>query len=1342
VWEDDLDTNQKEVKGIKEQEVYMGEIPLMTESGTFIINGTQRVIVSQMHRSPGAFYFHDGGKSNTMGKYIYSARVIPYRGSWLDFEFDTKDVLFFRIDRKRKLPVTTLLLGLGYNRDEISQLFYKSHSYKYDDGGWTTEFIPEHYRNQELEFDLVDIHSDELLFPKGTMVSPRLIRRLKKEGRKIYHKVDLNNIEGKFIANTVHTSDGSEVIINAGDSITSDAITYMVDTLKCKEIRVLDVNDKLVGKCIVNTLAFDKNKSKKEALLEIYRIVNAGDAATYEVAEGVLSNIFFNPDRYNLSMVGRMKINVRHNLNVPEEQTCLLQDDIIAVMKNLVHLKNGHGEIDDIDSLSNRRIRPVGELIENQFRLGFVRIERAILERMNMVEIDNVMPHDLVSYKSLTSVINEFFGTSQLSQFMDQTNPLSEITHKRRISALGPGGLTRERAGFEVRDVHTTHYGRMCPIETPEGQNIGLINSLATYATINKYGFLETPYRKVKNGRVLDEVVSLSAIEESKYIIAQANAQLDNDGYLQEEIVTARKNGELSLSARDSIDYMDISPKQLVSVAASLIPFLENDDANRALMGSNMQRQAVPLLSSEAPLVGTGMESVVAKDSTAVITAKRAGIVESVDAHRIVIKADDKSDGTSDAIGVDIYSLIKYKKSNQGTCINQVPLVKIGDRIDEGSIIADGPCTDLGELALGKNVFVAFMPWNGYNFEDSILISERVVRDDVFTSVHIEEFEVIARDTRLGPEEITRDIPNISERNLQYLDETGIIHVGSNVKAGHILVGKVTPKSESPLTSEEKLLRAIFGEKAAEVRDTSLRLPSGNDGTVIGVRMFTRRGVDKSERAIYLEAQEVKALIKNYDDHISIVENYVYNKLQQLLVNQKVTKIVDVPINLSQPLDSKLSAYLSKLVGNKITKANLADIKQLAALWAIVIADKKKMKQITSLEEFLSKTNRELKEKLDFDIKKVHNGEDLQHGALKVVKVYVATKLKLQPGDKIAGRHGNKGVVSKIVPVEDMPFMEDGTPVDIVLNPLGVPSRMNLGQIFETHMGFASMTFGKQISQILDSSYSQGTLIKMLKEKLTTIYGDEENDNGQDAVSTINSMEAEHIVELCENLRSGVPIATPVFDGVKEKDIDRWLTKAGLDTSGQVKLRDGRTGELFERDVTVGMIYMMKLDHMVDNKMHARATGSYSLVTQQPLGGRSHFGGQRFGEMECWALQAYGAAYTLQEMLTVKSDDVNGRVEAYDAIVKGNHGFECGIPETFNVIIKELRSLGLNIELLEDNADGGKLVDDVSSSSDNDNSDSLVITDDGGAIEVEAEEDVNDNDSTTDADDVEDESSS
>lgn len=1257
VWDIDEEAGIKEIKGIKEQDVYMGEIPLMTSSGTFIINGAERVIVSQMHRSPGVFYDHDSGKSHSSGKYLYSARIIPYRGSWLDFEFDVKDIIYFRIDRKRKMYVTTLLRALGFDRNAILKEFYNVITYKKIKNGWKTEFNAAKFKGIKIYHDIINAETGEVIIATGTKVTPRMIAKFA-EGEKCNYLISAEDVIGSYSAEDVSDSATGEVVLEAGDEISADTLERFAE-LKIKEFKVLDIDYVNVGPYIRNTLVLDKNETKEEALADIYKVLRPGEPSTPDVADALFKASFFEPERYDLASIGRMKINTKHNLETPEEVTVLTTEDILAIVKHLIALKDGFGDVDDIDNLGNRRVRSVGELVENQFRLGLIRMERAIVERLSSVEIDAIMPHDLVNAKVLMSVIREFFGTSQLSQFMDQTNPLSEITHKRRLSALGPGGLTRERAGFEVRDVHPTHYGRICPIETPEGPNIGLINSLSTYARVNKYGFIESPYRQVKDGVVTNAVDYLSAIEEAKYTIAQASAEINEKGKLVQEFVSCRKDGETVLAKPEEIHYIDVSPKQLVSVAASLIPFLENDDANRALMGSNMQRQAVPLIKAEAPLVGTGMEAIVAKDSGATVVAKRDGVIAQVDANRIVVRSEELGTGDEETSGVDIYTLTKFQKSNQNTAINQRPIVKVGDRVRRGDIIADGPSTDLGELALGRNVLVAFMPWNGYNYEDSILLSQKVVSDDIFTSLHIQEFEVIARDTRLGPEEITRDIPNVGEENLRHLDEIGVVHVGAEIKQGDILVGKVTPKSESPITPEEKLLRAIFGEKASDVRDSSLRVPPGVRGTVVGVRVFTRRGVVKDERAIALERYEIERLAKDRDTELAIIENYSFTKARELLIGHKAT---------ATPKQIK--------VGVKIDVETLDSLPK-RQIWSLAVADKKVMKELSKLKDFYEKSVDDLDKNFKRKVDKVQSGDDLPQGALKVVKVYVATKQKIQPGDKMAGRHGNKGVVSKIVPVEDMPFLEDGTPVDIVLNPLGVPSRMNVGQILETHLGWASAQLGKQVSDMLNDYQDKANVAK-LRDKLVGIYCDK---NDGDFSDYIKKMTEEEILELSQNLSKGIPHATPVFDGAKDHDISALLKKAGLPESGQITLIDGKTGDKFERPITVGYIYMLKLDHLVDDKIHARSIGPYSLVTQQPLGGKSHFGGQRFGEMECWALQAYGAAYTLQEMLTVKSDDVTGRIKIYESVVRGDSNFDSGLPESFNVMVKELRSLCLNVEM-------------------------------------------------------------
>ncbi|WP_417452056.1 DNA-directed RNA polymerase subunit beta [Kordiimonas sp.] len=1254
VFEVDPETEAKSVLDIKEQDVYMGDLPLMTDNGTFVINGTERVIVSQMHRSPGVFFDHDKGKTHTSGKFLFAARVIPYRGSWLDFEFDAKDIVNVRIDRRRKLPATTLLYALGMSPENILQYFYNVVSFRRADGGWRMPFVAEAWRGQKPEFDLVNADTGEVISEAGKKITPRLAKSLEKAGVEGV-LVPEELIIGKYAAEDMINEKTGAIYVEAGDELTDEAVEAL-SAAGFDEIPVLEIDDVSVGPYIRNTLKADKVECLDSALAEIYKVMRPGEPPTKETAEALFYGLFFDPERYDLSDVGRVKMNMRLGVECDDTVGVLRREDILSTVKTLVELKDGRGEVDDIDHLGNRRVRSVGELMENQYRIGLLRMERAIRERMSSVDIDTVMPHDLINAKPAVAAVREFFGSSQLSQFMDQTNPLSEITHKRRMSALGPGGLTRERAGFEVRDVHPTHYGRICPIETPEGPNIGLINSLATYAQVNKYGFIESPYRRVVDGKVTDEVIYLSAMEEQKYTVAQANADLTEDGRFSNDLVSCRQAGEFIMSTPEHITLMDVSPKQLVSVAASLIPFLENDDANRALMGSNMQRQAVPLVRAEAPFVGTGMEKIVASDSGAAIAARRTGVVEQVDATRIVIRAtDDVDPGKS---GVDIYTLQKFQRSNQNTCINQRPLVKVGDEIRKGDIICDGPSTELGELALGRNALVAFMPWNGYNFEDSILISERIVKEDVFTSIHIDEFEVMARDTKLGPEEITRDIPNVGEEGLKNLDEAGIVYIGAEVHPGDILVGKITPKGESPMTPEEKLLRAIFGEKASDVRDTSLRLPPGVAGTVVEVRVFNRHGVDKDERALTIEREEIERLTKDREDERVILERNIYGRLRPLLEGRTVT---------AGTKDMKK--------GTKITEEGLTEIKRIQ-WWDIAVDDDAAMADIEALRKQFDESKGQLQRRFDEKIEKLQRGDELPPGVLKMVKVFVAVKRKLQPGDKMAGRHGNKGVISRIMPQEDMPHLEDGTPVDVVLNPLGVPSRMNVGQILETHLGWASRGLGRQIDGMIEA-YRHGTgAVDDFRAKFKDIYGDAQYE------TDVAELSDEQILELAGNLTSGVPMGTPVFDGAVEADIVTMLEKAGLDSSGQVYLYDGRTGERFDRKVTVGYIYMLKLHHLVDDKIHARSIGPYSLVTQQPLGGKAQFGGQRFGEMEVWALQAYGAAYTLQEMLTVKSDDVQGRTKVYEAIVRGDDTFEAGIPESFNVLVKEMRSLCLNVELI------------------------------------------------------------
>ena len=1281
VWDVDEDTGARSIRDIKEQDVYMGDMPLMTANGTFVINGTERVIVSQMHRSPGVFFDHDKGKTHSSGKYLFAARVIPYRGSWLDFEFDAKDLVYVRIDRRRKLPVTTLLYALDNNAtqdlrakrkeegravdltelkgmasEDILNYFYDTVVYNRGPKGWKTAFHPERMKGVKLVYDLIDAKTGEKVAEAGAKMTPRLGKKLREQGVEDILVLP-EDLVGQYMAEDIINEQTGEIYVEAGDELTA-AILAELEKVGVTELPMLAIDHINVGPYIRNTLAVDKNSSREEALIDIYRVMRPGEPPTLETAEALFQGLFFDSERYDLSAVGRVKMNSRLNFSekeAPDTVRVLRRDDILAVIKVLVELKDGKGEIDDIDHLGNRRVRSVGELMENQYRVGLLRMERAIRERMSSVDIDSVMPHDLINAKPAAAAVREFFGSSQLSQFMDQTNPLSEITHKRRLSALGPGGLTRERAGFEVRDVHPTHYGRICPIETPEGPNIGLINSLATYARVNQYGFIEAPYRKIVDGKVTTDVVYLSAMEEGRYTVAQANSALNPDGSFVDDMIACRQAGEFVMVTPTEINLIDVSPKQLVSVAAALIPFLENDDANRALMGSNMQRQAVPLIRAEAPLVGTGMEQAVARDSGAAITAKRTGIVDQVDATRVVIRATE--DVSANESGVDIYNLLKFQRSNQNTCITQKPLVKVGDKIGKGDIIADGPSTQLGELALGRNVLVAFMPWNGYNFEDSILISERIVRDDVFTSIHIEEFEVMARDTKLGQEEITRDIPNVGEEALKNLDEAGIVYIGAEVKPGDILVGKVTPKGESPMTPEEKLLRAIFGEKASDVRDTSLRLPPGVAGTIVEVRVFSRRGVEKDERALAIERAEIERLAKDRDDERAILERSFYARLKQILLGKKV-----------------VSGPKGVRAGQVVEDGMLAEL-HTSAWRNIAVDDDAVMADVESLKRAFDMAVQRLQDRFENKVEKLQRGDELPPGVMKMVKVFVAVKRKLQPGDKMAGRHGNKGVISRIMPLEDMPYLEDGQQVDIVLNPLGVPSRMNVGQILETHLGWAAAGLGQQIGKVLDGYRHNTASVADLRKKLQDIYGP------QLYAEEISDLSDDEVLELGTNLRPGTPFATPVFDGARESDICDMLDKAGRDRSGQVTLHDGRTGEPFDRKVTVGYIYMLKLHHLVDDKIHARSIGPYSLVTQQPLGGKAQFGGQRFGEMEVWALEAYGAAYTLQEMLTVKSDDVSGRTKVYEAIVRGDDNFEAGIPESFNVLVKELRSLGLNVEL-------------------------------------------------------------
>ena len=1283
VWDTDEATGAKSIHDIKEQDVYMGDIPLMTDKGTFICNGTERVVVSQMHRSPGVFFDHDKGKTVASGKYLFAARVIPYRGSWLDFEFDAKDLVYARIDRRRKLPVTSILYSLysketeekikqlakegkkidraevkGMDKEEILNYFYETDTYVADKKNWKAKFVPERMKGVKFDFDLINAKSGDVVLERGRKLTPRSAQKLADEGLE-YYVVSKEQMYGKFLAGNVVDAKTGEIIAEAGAELNEELLDKIAKA-KIGEIKTLFIDGVNVGPYIRNTLEADKNSCREEALLDIYRVMRPGEPPTYETADQLFKSLFFDNERYDLSSVGRVKMNVALDISfddAPDTYRTLRKDDILRIVKRLVELRDGKGEVDDIDHLGNRRVRSVGELMENQYRMGLLRMERAIRERMSSEVLNNVKPQDLVNAKPIASVIREFFGSSQLSQFMDQNNPLSEITHKRRLSALGPGGLSRERAGFEVRDVHPTHYGRICPIETPEGPNIGLINSLSTYARINKYGFIECPYRKVVNGVVTNEVVYLSANEEGKFKIAEANAKVKEDGHFENDLIACRKAGEFEFAHPEEIDFIDVSPKQLVSVATALIPFLENDDANRALMGSNMQRQGVPLLRSEAPLVGTGMEATVAKDSGATVVAKYDGIVDAVDANRIVVRSKD---GNAADMGVEIYKLQKFRRSNQNTCINQVPLVKVGDEVKAGDIMADGPCTDMGELALGKNVLVAFMPWNGLNYEDAILLSERVSRDDVFTSLHIEEFEVMARDTKLGQEEITRDIPNVGEEALRNLDEAGIVYIGAEVKAGDILVGKVTPKGESPVTPEEKLLRAIFGEKASDVRDTSLRVQPGIEGIVVDVHVFSRRGVEKDERALSIEQEEISQLAKDRDDEIAIIRRNYDARLKSMLLGQVV---VDAPKGIAK--------------NSTLTEEALETVP--SSQWRkIIVKDEDVMAKVEEFSAAFDARVEKIQKHFDNKVEKVQRGDDLLPGVLKMVKVFIATKRKIQSGDKIAGRHGNKGTISRVLPLQDMPYMEDGTPVDIVLNPLGVPSRMNVGQILETHLGWAASELGKQLNEMCEQYKRGEKTIDELNAKLKAIYGEKQYKND------IEPMNEAEKLEMISNLKNGVPMATPVFDGAHEDDINNMLELAGLPTSGQIDLYDGRTGEKFDRKVTVGTIYMIKLHHIVDEKMHARSVGPYSLVTQQPLGGKAQFGGQRFGEMEVWALQAYGAAYTLQEMLTVKSDDVNGRTKVYEAIVRGDDGFEAGVPESFNVLVKEIKSLCLNVELLNE----------------------------------------------------------
>ncbi|MFQ2191519.1 DNA-directed RNA polymerase subunit beta [Aeromonas jandaei] len=1229
------------VKDIKEQEVYMGEIPLMTENGTFVINGTERVIVSQLHRSPGVFFDHDKGKTHSSGKVLYNARVIPYRGSWLDFEFDAKDNLFVRIDRRRKLPASIILRALDFTSEEILATFFETIGFEVKDGKLMMDLVPERLRGETATFDIVA--NGAVVVETGRRVTARHIRQLEKDAV-TQIEVPVEYVVGKVAAKDYAHPQTGELVVAANQALSLEAIANLSQA-GFKHFEVLFTNELDHGAYMSETLRVDSSTNRLEALVEIYRMMRPGEPPTREAAEQLFENLFFSAERYDLSTVGRMKFNRRLGREDETGAGVLTKDDIVDVMKRLIDIRNGNDEVDDIDHLGNRRIRSVGEMAENQFRVGLVRVERAVKERLSLGDLDTLMPQDLINAKPISAAVKEFFGSSQLSQFMDQNNPLSEVTHKRRISALGPGGLTRERAGFEVRDVHPTHYGRLCPIETPEGPNIGLINSLSVYSRTNEYGFLETPYRKVIDGVITDEVDYLSAIEEGKYVIAQANAATTEDGRLKDELIPCRHKGESTFMNADQIQYMDVSPQQIVSVAAALIPFLEHDDANRALMGSNMQRQAVPTLRADKPLVGTGMERAVAVDSGVTVVAKRGGMIDYVDASRIVIKVNEDELMPGEA-GIDIYNLTKYTRSNQNTCINQRPCVMLGEPVMAGDVLADGPSTDLGELALGQNMRVAFMPWNGYNFEDSILVNERVVQEDRLTTIHIQELACISRDTKLGPEEITADIPNVGEAALSKLDESGIVYVGAEVKGGDILVGKVTPKGETQLTPEEKLLRAIFGEKASDVKDSSLRVPNGVYGTVVDVQVFTRDGVEKDKRAKEIEEMQLKEAKKDLTEEFKILEDGIFGRSRNLL----------------------LAAGYSEDRLNKLERSKWFEL---------AIEDEAKQTELEQIAEQHVELKAEFDKKFENKRRKIIQGDDLAPGVLKIVKVYLAVKRRIQPGDKMAGRHGNKGVISKICPVEDMPHDEFGRPVDIVLNPLGVPSRMNIGQILEVHLGLAAKGIGEKIDRMVKEQRE----LHEMRNFLQKVYDLGEKDTQQVNIAELSD---DDVRTLVGNLRKGLPVATPVFDGAKEREIKALLKLADLPESGQIDLFDGRTGNRFERKVTVGYMYMLKLNHLVDDKMHARSTGSYSLVTQQPLGGKAQFGGQRFGEMEVWALEAYGAAYTLQEMLTVKSDDVNGRTKMYKNIVDGDHRMEPGMPESFNVLLKEIRSLGINIELDEE----------------------------------------------------------
>jgi DNA-directed RNA polymerase subunit beta len=1259
LWDVDAQTGARSIKNVKEQEVYFGEIPLMTKNGTFMVNGTERVIVSQLHRSPGVFFEHDKGKTHASGKLLYSARVIPYRGSWVDLEFDPRDILYVRIDRRRKFHATVLLRALGMTTEDLLNYYYRSDTVVFDGRKPALLFNPQHLLGGKVGADIRDPKTNDLIVKEGKKFTRPVLRQM--EGARIKHvPIAWEEILGRVASHDIVDPQTKEVMVECNHEITQEKLD-LIRERGIHQIEVLFIDESNVGPYLRNTLLQDRIRSPQDAILEIYRRLRPGDPPTVESATNFFNNLFFNPDRYDLSKVGRLKLNHRLRLNVPLEQGTLRKEDILEVVRYLMELKNGNGSVDDIDHLGNRRVRAVGELVENHFRVGLVRMERAIKEKMSLQDIETLMPQELINYKPVSAALKEFFGSSQLSQFMDQTNPLSEITHKRRLSALGPGGLTRERAGFEVRDVHPTHYGRVCPIETPEGPNIGLIASLTTYARVNEFGFIETPYREVESGRVTDRIRYLSALEEEDHVIAQANAPIDGRGVFTADLVSARKGGEFVMARPEEVNFMDVSPNQLVSVAASLIPFLENDDANRALMGSNMQRQAVPLLRTEAPFVGTGMEKTVARDSGVTIVARRDGTVESVDSTRIVVKADRPS-GARDT-GVDIYNLVKYQRSNQNTCVNQRPIVVVGDPVNAGDVIADGPSTEMGELALGRNVVVALMPWGGYNFEDSILISERVVKEDIYTSIHIEEFECVSRDTKLGPEEITRDIPNVGDEALTDLDESGIIRIGAEVKPSDILVGKITPKGETQLSPEEKLLRAIFGEKAGEVRDTSLRVPPGVEGTVINVRIFSRKGLGKDERSKAIEDEEITRLRKDQHDEVRILQEGALRRLKKLLVGRR--------------LGVRLSDDSRKVLLNKGKELTEEDLDQLPmSYWGDIRVDNESVEgELHRIVESTAEQVNLIKDLFEDKIDKLRGGDELPPGVIKMVKVFVAIKRKLQVGDKMAGRHGNKGVISRILPEEDMPYLEDGTPVDVVLNPLGVPSRMNVGQILEAHLGWAARSLGQQIDELLRGHSGDGdTIRRRLKEYLNT----------KEASELIEGAKDVDVFKFAEKYRSGVHLASPVFDGAAEEETFNLLRKAGLPATGQVTLYDGRTGEPFDGKVTVGVMYIMKLHHLVDDKIHARSTGPYSLVTQQPLGGKAQFGGQRLGEMEVWALEAYGAAYTLQEMLTVKSDDVVGRTRMYEAIVKGDNLLEPGLPESFNVMVKELQSLCLDVDLVEE----------------------------------------------------------